>query len=141
MMRNAIVLACSLGLALVLGLAGSGSAGTTSSCDDDGVPDAIDNCTCEPNGPLDGACSAQEDGDGDGHGNACDTDTNNNGATDLADVSATLAESKAGGTLLNFDFDCDGATSLSDVSKALADSKIGKVPGPSCGNPSGTPCP
>jgi hypothetical protein len=33
--------------------------------DDDGVPDALDNCLCEPN-------PGQEDADGDGDGDACD---------------------------------------------------------------------
>lgn len=107
----------------------------------DGVPDAVDNCSSDPNGPLLGACSAQEDGDGDGYGNACDTDTNNDQATGLDDVYDTIAESKVGGTLLSYDFDCDGATSLKDVFKVTDDAKLGKAPGPACGQPAGTPCP
>jgi hypothetical protein len=138
MMRNLIVLGCTAALAVALGL--TSYAGVNGG-DGDGVPFQIDNCTNDPNGPLLGDCSAQEDGDGDGFGNACDTDTNNAGQTDLGDVSATLAQSKIGGTILNYDFDCDGVTALPDVSKALADSKIGKIPGPSCGHPVGTPCP
>jgi hypothetical protein len=140
MKRNPIVLGCSALLAVALGLT-SYAGFNGGSADGDGVPDGIDNCRVDPNGPLGGACSAQEDGDGDGFGNACDTDTNNAGQTDLGDVSATLAQSKIGGTILNYDFDCDGVTALPDVSKALADSKVGKIPGPSCDHPSGTPCP
>jgi hypothetical protein len=139
MMRNLIVLGCSALLAIALGL--TSYAGAVVDTDSDGVGDPTDNCDIDANGPLLGSCSAQEDGDADGFGNACDTDTNNNGASDLGDVSDTLAQSKAGGTLLNYDFDCDGATSLGDVSVVLADSKLGKVPGPSCDNPVGTPCP
>ena len=139
MMRNLIVLGCSALLAIALGV--TSYAGTAPDTDLDGVVDPSDNCDIDPNGPLLGACSAQEDGDADGFGNACDTDTNNNGQTDLTDVSNTLAESKISGTILNFDFNCNGQTDLSDVSKVLADSKVSKLPGPSCGHPAGTPCP
>jgi hypothetical protein len=139
MMRNLIVLGCSAVLAVALGL--TSYAGGVDPGDGDGVPSPLDNCTVDPNGPLLGTCAAQEDGDGDVFGNACDTDTDNDGQTALADVSDTLDQSKIGGTILNYDFDCDGVTALPDVSKALADSKIGKIPGPSCGHPSGTPCP
>lgn len=139
MMRNLIVLGGSALLAIALGV--SGYAGTAVDTDLDGVVDASDNCTIDPNGPLLGTCTAQEDGDADGYGNSCDTDTDNDGATGLPDVFDTLAESKIGGTLLNYDFDCDGATGLPDVFAALADSKIGKIPGPSCDQPAGTPCP
>lgn len=139
MMRNLIVLGCSAVLAVALGL--TSYAGSVVDTDLDGIADPSDNCTIDENGPLLGACTAQQDGDGDGFGNACDTDTANVGATSLGDVSATLSQSKIGGTLLVYDYDCDGGVSLGDVSKALADSKIGKVPGPSCGHPAGTPCP
>lgn len=109
--------------------------------DEDGdaafTPD--DNCTLVQNSPgFATGCDSQEDGDLDGFGNPCDTDTNNNGATDLSDVADTLAQSKIGGTLLNYDFDCNGSTSLNDVSRAIADSKIGKTPGPTglaCADP------
>jgi hypothetical protein len=139
MTRNLIVLGCSALLAIALGT--TTYAGTDPDTDSDGVNDSMDNCDVNPNGPLLGDCTAQEDGDSDGFGNACDTDTNQAGQTDLGDVSTTLAQSKIGGTILNYDFDCDGVTALPDVSKALADSKIGKIPGPSCDHPSGTPCP
>jgi hypothetical protein len=138
MKRNLMILGCSAFLAVALALT---SYAKTPDTDLDGVPDQTDYCDVDPNGPSGGACSAQEDGDGDGFGNACDTDTNNAGQTDLGDVSTTLAQSKIGGTILNYDFDCDGVTALPDVSKALADSKVGKIPGPSCDHPSGTPCP
>lgn len=140
MARNLVVLACVAVLTLTFGVT-SFAGGECDLTDLDGVCDSMDNCDEDPNGPLLGSCSAQEDGDGDGFGNACDTDTNNNGQTDLGDVSDTLAESKISGTLLNYDFDCDGQTSLSDVSQALGDSKASKIPGPSCDNPVGTPCP
>jgi hypothetical protein len=138
-MRNLIVLGCSALLALALGL--TSYAGSAVDTDLDGVDDLIDNCWLDPNGPSGDNCATQQDGDGDGYGNACDTDVDNNGGTNLADVSATLTQSKAGGTLLNFDFDCNGGTNLSDVSVALSDSKAGAIPGPACGNPFGTPCP
>jgi hypothetical protein len=139
MMRNLIVLGCSAVLAVALGL--TSYAGSAVDTDLDGIVDPSDNCTIDQNGPGGGDCDAQQDGDNDGYGNACDTDTDNNGTTDLNDVNVTLAQSKLGGTLLTYDYDCNGQTDLNDVLKALGDSKIGKVPGPSCGHPSGTPCP
>ena len=128
-------------LAVAVGL--TSYAGSSVDTDSDGVFDSVDNCDVDPNGPMLGTafCVAQEDGDGDGFGNPCDTDTNNNGQTDLGDVADTLTQSKVGGTLLNYDFDCDGVTALPDVAKALGDSKAGKIPGPSCEHPVGTPCP
>jgi hypothetical protein len=141
MMRNLIVLGCSALLAVALGL--TSYAGTSPDTDSDGLADNVDNCDVIPNGPLSfvGLCNNQQDGDSDGFGNGCDTDTNNNGATDLTDVSNTLSQAKSGGTLLNYDFDCNGATSLGDVSVALADATAGAQPGPSCEHPLGTPCP
>ena len=140
MMRNLIVLGCSGLLAVALSLTSyAGPPG--GDIDVDGVPDLMDNCTVDPNGPDLGACSLQEDGDGDGFGNACDTDTDNDNVTGLTDVSKTLSLSKIGSTILNYDYDCDGVTGLTDVSRALADSKVAKIPGPSCDHPSGTPCP
>jgi hypothetical protein len=139
MMRNLIVLGCSALLAIALGL--TSYAGTAVDTDSDGVLDPVDNCTVNPNGPLLGACSAQQDGDGDGFGNSCDTDVDNNNATNSTDVSLTLTQAKAGGTLLNYDFDCNGSTNSTDVSTVLAASKAGAIPGPSCDHPVGTPCP
>lgn len=140
MMRNLIVLGCSALLAIALGVT-SYAGSSVPDTDLDGVGDTSDNCETTPNGPSGGTCSLQQDVNGDGFGNACDTDVNNNGATDLPDVSATLTASKTGGTNLVYDYDCDGAAALPDVSKALADSKAGKVPGPACSNPPGVGCP
>ena len=50
-----------------------GAAGEDS--DADGVPDALDNCIDEPNGPVLGP-NDQVDSDGDGFGNVCDGDFN-----------------------------------------------------------------
>ena len=131
MMRNLVVLLACAGL-LAFGLSISSFASAPPDTDLDGVPDASDNCTVDPNGPLGGACSAQEDADGDGFGNACDSDFNNNGATELADLGAMLAAATSGSTDPNFDLNCNGAAELSDLGKTLADATIGKVPGPSC---------
>ena len=103
MTRNLIVLGCSALLAMALGL--TSYAGVGVDFDSDGVLDDTDNCDETANGPLAGVCMAQQDGDNDGFGNACDTDNDNSGQTTLADVSATLAESKIGGTDSNYDYD------------------------------------
>jgi len=142
MMRNLIVLGFA-GL-LMVGLSVSSIAGVQLDSDSDGWVDTGDNCTMVANGPLaqTGACNSQEDANIDGYGNPCDSDVNNDGATSLADVSATLAASKAVSTNPIYDYNCDGGASLADVSKALGDSKAVRTPGPSglacAGSP---PCP
>ena len=148
MMRNLIVLGVA-GL-LAFGLSVSTMAGLPADGDADGLPDASDNCSAVPNTGIlaTGACNSQLDGDQDGYGNPCDTDTNNDGATGLDDVSATLAAATAVSTDPNFDFNCDGAAGLDDVSRALSDATAVATPGPSglaCAGPGGgwatPPCP
>jgi hypothetical protein len=142
MMRNLIVLGFA-GL-LMVGLSVSSMAGVQLDTDVDGWVDTGDNCVLTANGPLaqTGSCNSQEDGNIDGYGNPCDSDTDNDGATGLSDVSATLAASKAVSTNPIYDYDCDGAAGLADVSKALSDSKAVRTPGPSGLACAGTPpCP
>ena len=139
-MRNLFVLVVSVLLSLVLSATTQGGS-EPDLYDFDGVADFNDNCYLVPNGPYGGVCAAQEDGDGDGFGNACDTDTNNNGQTDLSDVSNTLGAAALSSTDPTFDFNCNGQADLSDVSKALSDAGDSKLPGPACLRPSGTPCP
>lgn len=147
MMRNLIVLGCA-GL-LAVGLSISSFAGVPDpDTDGDGAFDSMDNCTLQPNanGNVDGVvsslCGAQEDGDADGYGNTCDTDINNNGATDLADVSVLLAAAGVVSTVLNTDINCNGAADLADVARGLAEAAIVLVPGPSGYACAGTtPCP
>ena len=132
MRRSLAMLGCAALLAV--GLSTYSFAGHPGDVDDDGVPDASDNCVTDPNGPLasTGSCNAQEDADGDGYGNPCDTDFDNDGATGPDDVSAMLAAVKAGGTDPNLDPNCDGGSGPDDLSKTWADMKITKIPGPSC---------
>lgn len=140
MKRNVLILGCAALLAL--GMSMVSIAGSITDADSDGVPDSFDNCINVANGPLaaTGSCNGQEDdANPDGYGQACDTDTNNDGATALGDVSATLAAAKAASANPTFDFNCDGAAALSDVSKALADAKVSKAPGPSGLACAGTP--
>jgi hypothetical protein len=142
MMRNLIVLGFA-GL-LMVGLSVSSMAGLPSDVDVDGVIDINDNCLVVPNGPLlaTASCNSQEDGNNEGYGNPCDTDTDNDGATTLVDVSATLAAAKTLSTNPIFDYDCDGGATLVDLSKALADAKVLDPVGPSGLACAGTaPCP
>lgn len=142
MMRNLIVLGCA-GL-LAFGLSVSSFAGSAVDTDGDGTVDTSDNCTVVPNGPNTGtnSCIAQEDGDTDGYGNPCDTDTNNDGATGLDDVAATLTAAGVVSTDPNFDYNCDGAAGLDDVARVLSDAAAVTQPGPSGLACAGTvPCP
>lgn len=139
-MRNLFVLGCA-GL-LAFGLSISTFAGTAVDTDGDGVVDSSDNCITDQNGPLGGACAAQQDGDSDGYGNACDTDFNNDGAAGPNDLSAMLTAVLATSTDLNFDLNCDGAAGPNDLSATLADVLATAVPGPSGLACAGTiPCP
>jgi hypothetical protein len=138
MMRNLIVLGCA-GL-LALGLSFGTFAGSITDSDTgggDGVPDGQDNCVFVPNGPLNstGQCNGQEDGDLDGYGNPCDYDVDNDGATGLPDVAATLDNAAIVSTDPNYDYDCDGAAGLPDVAGSLDNAAIVAQPGPS-----GLPC-
>lgn len=56
--------------------------------DNDGVPDAEDNCPNTPNGPneTDPKIANQRDTDGDGLGNACDPDDDSDGCTDVQEL-------------------------------------------------------
>lgn len=51
--------------------------------DNDGITDAMDNCSCQPN-PM------QSDTDEDGWGDACDADFDNDGTVDAADIGFVL---------------------------------------------------
>ncbi len=123
---------------MALGLSIGSFAGVPLDTDLDGIADTDDNCVVDPNGPLLGACTNQEDGltvenpaDPDGYGVACDTDFNNNGATDAVDL----------GTMLNAvinvlgdvhtDLNCNGAAGPADLAVTLADTITVDVPGPS----------
>ncbi len=114
--------------------------------DRDGIRDVEDDCLVVPNGPLlaTGQCSTQEDGDHDGYENPCDTDINNDGATGLDDVLATLNAAMLVSTDPIYDFNCDGAVGYGDVIQSLrgAQGGTGDVPGPSGLACAGTiPCP
>ena len=136
MTRNLIVLGCA-GL-FALGLSIGSFAGPTGPDDLDGIPDFADNCVIDPNGPLFGVCSNQEDGltienpdDPDGYGVTCDTDFNNNGATDAVDLGVMLnAVINVLGDV-HTDLNCNGAADAVDLGVTLLDTIAVDVPGPS----------
>lgn len=136
-----------LGLVLILAVGlGERLHAKSLDVDGDGATDNVDNCVLLQNANGDtspgSACGDQEDGDMDGYGNTCDSDINNNGATDLGDVSLVLVAAIQVSTVLNTDLNCNGAADLADVSRALAEAAIVLVPGPSGYACAGTtPCP
>jgi hypothetical protein len=104
--------------------------------DTDGVVDMCDNCSADIN-------PGQTDGDQDGFGDACDCDYDNNIACDGADFGAIVA---VFGTVVpptdcEYDYDSNGAVAGADFGWFVARFGSSPLPGPSCGNAPGTPCP
>jgi len=104
--------------------------------DQDGIPDACDNCTRIPNGPLapDAGGHSQHDTDGDGYGNLCDGDLNNDGSTNTLDLNLyKLAHRTAMGDP-NYnddaDFNSDGRINTLDLT--IYKGLHRQPPGPSC---------
>ena len=85
--------------------------------DMDGVPDVDDNCIVDPNGPLLGACSAQEDADGDGFGNSCDADFDQDNIAAGSDFAILLSVFGTADAVV--DMDCDGIVAGSDFAILL----------------------
>lgn len=123
---NLLALACAL--ALAFGLSMGSFAGSVADADGDGIPDAYDNCINDDNGPVEGTCTTNNDGDNDGYGNSCDSDFNNNGATDLSDLTLIL-NNIDNTTDEQLDLNCNGAADLSDLTVVL--NSIDALPGPS----------
>jgi len=133
MNRRLAQLACSL---LLLG----GSPSLAQECwvcsdwDGDGACDFQDNCTIDPNGPLDPP--EQYDADLDGFGNACDPDYNGDSATTTADF-LTFSRSFTGESITPVtDHDGNGSTTTADFLTFLAFFQAGNAPP----GPSGYPC-
>lgn len=106
--------------------------------DNDGVPDAVDNCTLVANAPP-----ADCDTDQDGYGNACDGDfdlawtVNANDYAFFLFPDFTTGSNSGTGT----DMDCDGSVSSSDFLLFVDQFQSGE-PGPSgLGCAGSTPCP
>lgn len=140
MIRNLIVLGCTA--LLTIGLSFGAFAGAAPDSDGDGVPDAYDNCTTTPNGPLlaTGNCDSQEDTAGNGYGQPCDQDVNHDGGVGLDDIGDVLAALGAGAGN-DADFNCDAGVGLDDLGSALA--ALGGTPGPSglaCAAPAAANC-
>ncbi len=136
MTRNLIVLGCA-GL-LALGLSIGTFAGVPRDIDLDGIADTDDNCVIEPNGPLGGVCTNQEDGlnaenaaDPDGYGVACDTDFNSNGATDAVDLGIMLNAVINVLEDVHTDLNCNGAADVVDLGVTLVNTIVSALPGPS----------
>jgi len=125
---------------LVFTLAQATNAGITEPGDNDGVPDAIDNCVDVPNGPAQ-APNNQCDTDGDGYGNACDPDLNQDNIIGLPDFGTFTATFGGSGHPTNAaDLNCDGIIGLPDF--GLFTKMFQKRPGPSGLSCAGTvPCP
>jgi hypothetical protein len=111
---------------LSFGLAFFAGAGSSPDADSDGVPDSFDNCTVDPNGPILGACTAQENADGDTQGDACDADFDNDNIVAGSDFAILLGV--FGTANAEADMDCDGVVAGSDFANLL--SRFGLPPGP-----------
>jgi hypothetical protein len=127
-------------LTLMIGLllawpALAGPACTGPDSDSDGHVDMCDVCSSDPD-PL------QYDGDQDGFGDVCDCDFSAapNLACDIGDFGAFAA--KFGTTVpptnCEYDMVLNAAVDIGDFGRFAA--MFGGLPGPSCGNPAGTPC-
>ena len=97
--------------------------------DQDGVPDAADNCILHPNGPLipDAGGNIQRDTDSDGYGNACDPDFDGDlivNAADLAFLKTVFFTPNP-----NADLNGDGIVNAGDL--AILKQFFFKPPGPS----------
>ena len=97
------------------------TAAAATDTDQDGVPDALDNCTLVAN-------ANQRDTDGDGYGNACDADLNNDGAINAVDLGLLKDRFFDTGNL-DADFNGDGVVNSVDLGVMKA-SFFG-APGPS----------
>lgn len=97
--------------------------------DGDGVPNALDNCTLVPNGPLalDSGGNSQFNTDGDIYGNACDTDLTNDLVTNGLDVGPFVQQFGTSGP--DADFNGDGVVNGLDVGPFV--NRFGTAPGPS----------
>jgi hypothetical protein len=105
--------------------------------DQDGVPDALDDCLVEAN-------PGQLDTDQDGYGNLCDSDYDGDGVVSGLDFSVLRSayQSQAGGPNWDADVDAngDGAVAAFDFTRFRA--AFSSSPGPSGLSCAGTPpCP
>lgn len=105
-------------LGIILALASTASFAADS--DNDGIPDATDNCTLHAN-------ASQLDANGDGIGNRCDPDFNNNGIVDSQD--GALFKAAFGSTQFP-DRDLNGNGIVDSQDGAISKGWFGKAPGP-----------
>jgi hypothetical protein len=101
--------------------------------DDDGVPNATDNCILVANGPKqpDAGGASQRDTNGDGYGNACDPDLDGNEVVNFGDLA--IMKSVFFGTDEDTDLNGDGAVNFADL--AIMKQSLFKAPGPAAGKP------
>ena len=111
------------------GLIGESSVKVTVSpdSDDDGVLDALDNCTLAHN-------PEQHDTDGDGYGNMCDGDLNNDGSTNTLDLNLYKLAHRAniGNINYNADADFNGDGQINTLDLNIYKGLHRNPPGPSC---------
>lgn len=86
--------------------------------DYDGIPDATDNCSLIPNGPIrpDHGGQSQRDTAGDGFGNVCDSDLNNDCIVDFLDLAEMRMAFFATGDL-DADLNGDGVVNFTDLAQ------------------------
>ncbi|MEM6639832.1 MAG: thrombospondin type 3 repeat-containing protein [Pseudomonadota bacterium] len=98
--------------------------------DGDEIPDVIDNCTFNANGPRDAGTAgpSQNDTDGDGFGNVCDADFDGNCVVNFVDLGSLRARFFQNGALSE-DLNGDGVVNVIDL--GLLRQQFFGPPGPS----------
>ena len=107
----------------------------TADSDNDGIPEALDNCINAPNGPLvpDSGGNSQWDTDGDGYGNVCDADINNSGTVTTADFGLlrSVLGQAASSSPAAAAADMNGSGTVTTADFGLLRARLGTAPGPS----------
>jgi hypothetical protein len=114
--------------AFVVGFPIAAMAGLATDTDNDGIPDAMDNCSTVSN-----AANFCDD-DTDGYGNACTSDVEPDGDTDINDFlngfypAFQASTANPPGVSSRYNGDCDLDTDINDLARCPAANRNERVP-------------